>query len=735
MSEDLVQTRRVRSWVWATGLAWALAGCGSGGGGTPQGITRIVINKEASQAAMFGGTAFGAAGTYEKIVGTAHGLLDPNDPKNEVIADIKLAQRDPATGLVPYSFDFHILKPANLMAGGHKVFYEPPNRGGKTFGAFNATGGGNDPGANGAADASVAGAAYPAFLLNRGETLVWSGWDAEPMTGGTGLIRANLPLAVNADGSPITGPSYEYLVSNNATTTCQTTYYSPAPGTSATLTERRSLADTAAAVPATGWSWGGANSCGNNAANSPAGTNSINLNGAAFKQGYIYELSYTAINPYVAGVGMAAMRDFISFLRNDRIDSQGNANPLGANVKSVASWSLSQPARLMNDFVWLGFNQDLKGRRVFDGVFNWIGGGNGLGINYRFAQVGRTERNRQNHIAQTEGTFPFSYTPSTDPISGKTDGRNLRCTTSNTCPSVMNVYSANELWVKAGSLLTIDPGTGLDLPEVPNVRNYLIASSQHGNASTTTAAPTTCTQFGSQVEPQPVLRALWVALDAWMNNGSAPPASANPRVADGTAVRVPMNTALQHLGIGTVSAAAIAHPELPSAINQFSGLVTVRNFWDFGPRFDEGILAKVPGTATGKLYPTHVPKVDANGNDIAGIRTPEVLAPLGSNAGWALRARNFGGSAEGLDGCEAAGQFVPFALTDAAKVPGDPRPSITALYGDKAGFVAARRAAAQALQAQRLMLPNDVDAYATRAAAPYRVVANPNYPQAYAYAW
>jgi hypothetical protein len=555
------------------------------------------------------------------------------------------------------------------------------------------------------------------------------------MTGGTGLIRANLPLAVNADGSPISGPSYEYLVSNNATTTCQTTYYSPAPNTSATLTERRTLTETPVVVPSANWSWGGANSCGNNAANSPAGTNSINLNGASFKQGYIYELAYTAINPYVAGVGMAAMRDFISFLRHDQADSHGTANPLRANVKSVSSWALSQPARLMNDYIWLGFNQDLKNRRVFDGVFNWIGGGNGLGINYRFAQVGRTERNRQNHIAQTEGTFPFSYATSTDPFTGKTDGRNQRCTATNTCPRVMNVYSANEVWVKSGSLLTIDPSTGLDLPEVPNVRNYLIASAQHGNASNTTAAPTTCTQFGSQVEPQPVMRALWVALESWITNGTAPPPSANPRVADGTAIRVPVDGPYRSLGIGTVSAAAIGYPELPKSIDQFSGLVTVRNHWDYGARFDRGVLDTVPGIATGKLYPTHVPKVDANGNDLPGIRTPEVVAPLGSNSGWALRSLSFGGSANGLDGCEAAGQFVPFALTDATKVAGDPRPSITALYGDKAGFVAARRAAAQALQAQGLMLPNDVTAYATRAAAPYRVVANPNYPQAYAYEW
>ena len=155
-------------------------------------------------------------------------------------------------------------------------------------------------------------------------------------------------------------------------------------------------------VIAVSMAWGGANSCGNTSAISPPGTNSISLNGAAFQQGWIYELTYTAINPYVAGVGMAAMRDFVSFLKNAKADTAGTANPVAGDVKSVASWTLSQPGRLMNDFVWLGFNQDTSGKKVFDGVFNWINGGDGLGINYRFAQVGRTERNRQHHIGQLE---------------------------------------------------------------------------------------------------------------------------------------------------------------------------------------------------------------------------------------------------------------------------------------------------------------------------------------------
>ncbi|HEV7817236.1 MAG TPA: hypothetical protein VGP06_19310 [Janthinobacterium sp.] len=220
--------------------------------------------------------------------------------------------------------------------------------------------------------------------MKQGYTLVWSGWDGEVSASNLDNLHINLPLAKAAGGTSLSGPSYEYIVNDNATTTSFQTYYNTASTDTgkATLTMRHFLTDAPVPVPSSGWSW-----------TSP---NTIALaGGAAFQQSWIYELNYTAIDPYVAGIGMAAMRDFVSFLRNASADTVGAANPLAGDPKRVVSWSLSQPSRLMNDYIWLGFNQDLNGKKVFDGVFNWIGGGNGLGINYRFAQNGRTERNRQ----------------------------------------------------------------------------------------------------------------------------------------------------------------------------------------------------------------------------------------------------------------------------------------------------------------------------------------------------
>ena len=718
--------KQVRSWGFflkslgiASAAALALAGCGSSGDtGNPvvlaapvQGITKIVINTVTSEAVTFGGTNFGSVGQYQKIRGTVFGQLDPNDARNAVIADIALAQKDPATRAVPYSMDFFILKPVDSSKGNHKIFYEVNNRGSKLFGGFNQSSGGNNP-------TSAADAGSNAFLMNQGYTLVWSGWDgATASNANADILHINLPLAKAADGSVLTAPSYEYIVNDNATTKSFQTYYNTASTDTgqAQLTMRNYLTDTPTVIPSSGWSWTSANTI------ALAG-------GAAFQQSWIYELKFTAADPYVAAIGLAATRDFLSFLRNESKDSVGTANPLAGDVKRVVAWSLSQPARMMNDYVWLGFNQDLSGRKVFDGVFNWIGGGNGLGINYRFAQTGRTERNRQNHL-NVEAVFPFSYTTTTDSITGKTDGRNVRCSASGTCPLIMNIFSGNEYWVKAGSTLTTDPITGKDVVEPANVRNYSVAGAQHGGAS----APNTvvgatsfgaCAQVGSGVESNPLLRALWVGLDQWIG-GTAPPASAVASIDNGTAVfAVP--GAFSMLGIGAVPQASLGYPTIPKVT--YSGLVTVRNVWDFGPAFSAGVLNTFPGMVTNKFYPNSVPKVDIDGNDIPGIRLPEVVAPIATNSGWALRAAAFGGKADGTDGCESGGQSIAFAPTKAARdAIGDPRLSLDERYGNRAGLVAARTAAANALLARRLLLPADVSTYISNAALPITIVASPTY--------
>jgi hypothetical protein len=663
------------------------------------GITRIVINPSTnstapSESPTFEGRVFGNVGMYEKLRGQAYGQLDPNDTQNSLITDLQLAPRNNA-GMVEYSIDFFILKPVNMSNGNHKLFFEINNRGNKVSGSFTEIGGGNNP--------TTARDAGQSFLLNQGYTIAWSAWDPSvPPFGNPDLLRISLPIATNSDGSSITGPSYEYISYDNPSIEAYRTTYntSSTDTTKATLTVRNHLTDAPVIIPSTNWTW--------------TSNNTISLLPlkTPFKQSYIYELVYTAKDPEVAGIGFAATRDFVSFLRSTRID-----NPLAGDTKRVISWSISQPARYMNDFIWLGFNEDLKGQQVFDGVFNWVGGGAGIGLNYRFAQSGRTERNRQNHL-YPEAIFPFSYTTLTDSFTGKTDGRNRRCMETNTCPKIMNINSANEYWVKTGSLLHSDL-KGNDLIDPPNVRNFLISGSQHGGPSPANSLGI-CQQFGNTIDPNPVMHALFVALDQWLD-GTEPPASMVPRYSDGTAVLSNI-TANSPLGIGTVSQTLLNWPTIPNVL--YTGLITVRNFFNFGPQFNEGIISIEPPNPTGSYYSTVVSKVDIDGNELAGIRLPPVSVPFGTNAGWNLRIAAYAGN----DGCEGSGLLIPFAPDMATRMSkGDPRLSLTERYGDHSGYVKAVTAAANALVKQRLLLSDGVQAYINAAQAPIQVINNPVY--------
>jgi hypothetical protein len=642
-------------------------------------ITSIEITTVESP--TFGGLSFGAAGAYQKLRGKAHGEVDPADPQNAVITDVELAPR--VGGKVQYSMDIYILKPVDLSKGNRKVFMEVNNRGGKLFGAFNGSGGGNNP--------TTAADAGDAFLMKQGYSLAWNGWDISAAPGGDRLTLT-VPVAKNADGSTITGPSYEYIVFDNATTASSALAYPAATlnKAEARLTVKQHLRDAPVEIPASGWDY-----------TSPSGT-AIRLTSGNFQQSAVYEFTYVAKDPLVAGLGLAATRDFVSFLKSDH-----PANPLRGHVDFVHAFTVSQPARYLNDFFNLGFNEDEEGRRVFDGVLNWIGGGNGVGINYRFAQTARTERNRQNH-RYPEAPFPFAWPELTDPYTGKTGGRGVSCSSTGTCPKVMETNSANEYWVKTGSLLHSDP-SGKDLPRDPeNVRFYLLSGLEHTVAGSPARSAGTCAQFRNSTNPNPVLRALFVALDHWVTQGVKPPKSEVP----GPGHRA-YSIALDN-GIGYVPQAALGWPNIPGVT--YSGLITVRHLFDFGPRFDQGIMDTNPPDFSGPVYPSYVSKVDHDGNEVAGIRLPDVAAPIATTTGWGLRAAAFGGGP--WDGCESAGQWLPFANTKAERLAaGDPRKSLQERYKDHAGYVKEVAKEARKLHERRLLLPEDVQRYIDAAQA------------------
>jgi hypothetical protein len=347
----------------------------------------------------------------------------------------------------------------------------------------------------------------------------------------------------------------------------------------------------------------------------------------------------------------------------------------------------------MHDFLWLGFNEDDAGLRVFDGILNWIGGGDGIFMNYRFAQPGRTQRQ---HIARwyPEYQFPFANQVLTDPATGKTDGRLRRCQDSGTCPNIFEVNSENEYWAKAMSVFQLD-GDGNDLLDPANVRYFLMSSLPHGGAS----GPGMCQQNRNPLVANPVLRALLVDMDQWVTSGAEPPASIMPRRADGTLV-----SALPQDGMG--------FPVIPGVT--YNGRTHTGDLFDFGPQFDRGILSLLPPVVVGTPYRVFVPKTDADGNDIAGVRLPDVAAPLATYSGWNLRAYPPAAN----DGCDAAGQKVDFPATRADRLSrGDSRLSIEERYPTHDTYVSAVTTAATQLEQERLLLDQDAVAYIQAAEA------------------
>jgi alpha/beta hydrolase family protein len=645
-------------------------------------VTQIVVTKTESPA--FGGKSFGDVGQYERISGQIIGEVDPKDPVNAIIVDIDLAQKNP-NGTVGYSTDFQILRPVDRAKGSKRLLYEITNRG-----RTNVLGTLNDSKTEN--DIESAGDAGNGFLMRHGYAVLDTGWDFSAPRNGK-LFTATVPIAKKADGSTVTGINTDEFVIDKANTPAQQrlTYAAASPDkTKASLTVRRNYADTPIPVPAADWDY------------VDAKLNAVKLTsgnfGAAgsFGPTALYEFTYEAKDPAIVGLGFAMIRDIATFLRNAETDDKGAPNPLAGDVQHVYSFCSSQPCRTVRDYVQLGFNQPERAAgqvpMAFDGVLNWKGGASGIYMNYRSGQPVRTHRH---HIARwtPEYRFPFADVKLTDTVTGKTDYRLRRCEDSKTCPKTFEANSANDYWAKPSSLLQTDTqGRDLDLASVANVRYYLLASLPHGAGN----GRGICAQPRNPLRPNAVLRALLMDLDAWVTAGTAPPADRMPRVADGTLVP-------------PLPQEKYGFPHIPGVV--YNGAHHTGDVWDFGPDADKGFVTVSPPRLMSAAYPVFVPKADADGNDVAGIRVPEVAVPLATYTGWALRA-------DGLDGCDSSGQKLDFAKTKAARLAsGDPRPSIEERYADHATYVGLVTRTAEALKEQRFLLDEDVRAYVAAAQA------------------
>ena len=646
------------------------------------GITRLQID---SVEPAFEGREFGSAGQYEVVLGRAFGELDPTDPNNAVIVNLDRAPRN-ARGLVEYSADFRILKPADMTRGNGAIFYDVPNRGyQRSFNLVQDFGGPYGSWPVTAADVG------DGFQLALGYTLVWSGWQADVPTGDHRLT-AQLPIATQPDGGPIRGWRTIELNGDSPVRSrrIEGGIY-PVVAESmpeAKLYRRANPHATPELLSRESWSFA---KCDGSAA--AVRSNVDVCLPAGFSPDALYYLVAELQDPIVMGIGFAAVRDFASFLRHDSTEDNPLVSHFGGSesarnvITTAIVFGKSQPGRFIRDFIYHGFNRDPMGRLVFEGAIPATAGARQTFINYEFGSPGRFVRNVSDHYYPGD-QFPFAYETLTDPVTGRVDGLLARCRLTQTCPKVMHFDSANEMWSARGSLVTTDPLGMTDMPIPDNVRIYQVASTQHraGTGEETLDELEAmrdggvCQYLPNRSPFREAQRALLVAMHAWVTTGTLPPPSQYSKLADGTLV-----------------------PALPQASQGFPSIPGVPYLGKVNDLFVNDYRAHPAKHATGE-YTVLIPKVDSDGNDLAGIRSTRIQVPLGTYTGW--NARRAGHVED--EGCGTTGSYFPFART-AAEWGSDPRPSLEERYGTPANYVEQVRAAAERLQETGFLLARDAE--------------------------
>jgi hypothetical protein len=348
----------------------------------------------------------------------------------------------------------------------------------------------------------------------------------------------------------------------------------------------------------------------------------------------------------------------------------------------------------MRDLIYSGFNEDESNRIVFDGVLPNVAAAR-VFLNYRFSEPNRIVPAGHGFMFFPGATFPFAYDTQNDPLTGKTDGNLARCTARGNCPKIIHTVSSTEYWQSGHSLVTTDPMGQHDTTPPENVRIYHFAGTQHGGIEGSPGMKGVCAMASNRTDYRPFLRAALVNLDRWVKDGVPPPASRYARIADGTLVEKVTFPALSGL---TPTPAPSQRPLI-----------------DYGPDFDKGIIGKTLPVMLKESYRVLVPKVDADGNEVAGLRLPAITVPTGTATGWNARAPEAGAAGEL---CYLEGSFVPFAKTKAEReAKHDPRPSLAERYQNPAAYVERVRQAATALQRDGYLLEEDVTRMVERAAA------------------
>ena len=625
------------------------------------------------------GRSFGDVGPYEQLEGTVRFAVDPGHPRNGMIVDLEHAPRDSA-GMVNCSAGFRILRPANPQRGSHRLLFDVVNRGRPVSLRFFNRGGSAD-------DFSSPWDTGDGFLMRRGFTLVMCGWQHDvPVSGG--LLRIEIPEAVTPDG-PLSGRISVPFQPNWPIQVKDLTDYNHVPyptnnldDPNAVLTVRDDEDAVRQVIPREQWSFARLEE--GRVVPDPYHVHMA----SGFEPGKVYEVIYSVTGAPVVGLGLVAVRDMASFVR---FGEAGQGNPCAGDIEHAYCFGVSQTGRYLRQFLYLGINEDEEERTVFDGIIAHVGGHRRGEFNQRFGRPVRTMTVGK----ESMGTmFPFTDVEQTDPETEITDGLLSKLKARGKLPKVYFTNTSAEYFRGDASLIHTDVGGKRDVAHSDSVRVYHFAGTQHGIGifpltDTSPADGSRGQQPFNMVDYSPLLRAALVNLDRWVTSNEPAPPSLHPRIDDGTAV--PRDRT------------ADAFRDIPGV--NFPGHLRYLSRLDFGPGTEAGLATDLP-PAIGKPYGAVTSAVDADGNEIAGTRLPEISVPLGTHTGWNLRHPDMGAPEQTMG---MIGSSIPFPATKAEReASGDPRLSIEERYSSKDDYLRQVREAAEALVAEGYLLEEDL---------------------------
>ena len=643
-------------------------------------VTRVEI---VTTAPWLGGRVLGKAGAYEKLQGRVYFEVDPRSSTGRRVADIALAPRN-LKGRVEFFSDFVVVRPHNPARARHSVLLEIPNRGATQ--------------ADGSLFSTVPGHPFDlmnlgaitlsdAFLFEQGFTVAWLGWQFDLPKG---AIRIEAPVAsVNGllrQSAITTSAGIHLWRLGGAGDYCAADAAQP----EAQLLVKSRFEDPGRALPRASWAF--AHTEDGKVAPDPCAV----VLQDEFEPGLFYELIYRGVHPPLAGLGEAAVSDFVSWLKFGGVASPVRDHP--ATLSRVLGYGYSQSGRFLRDFLYRGFNADERGRQAFDGLFIASAGGGRGSFDHRYAMPGEAGNSVLSDLRPVD-LFPFTDGIETDPVTGARDGLLRRAELSHTVPKIFYTYSSTEYWARVGSLAYTTVDGTQELPLSTRSRLYFFAGTPHSHypfppiKGTRAAAYKNYANFASADWS---FRALLLDLDAWVATGTKPPDSSYP-----------------HPGADLVSRDRSEFPRVPGV--EFPPYMPRTWRVDYGPDFlTKGVIANEP-PKLGQPYTILIPRVNRDGNDSGGIDLPDVAVPLGTFTGWNYQLPMLP-NLDYLSGL--VGSFIPFPLTaEERKTSGDARLSIAERYSGRNDYIEKVRASVQTLVARRLLRAEDVKAVVEESAA------------------